>query len=293
MKEQVVNPKIAVLILTVMLTVLGITGVGYAHETSGLPPHFHDDTATRSVAENVATNTNVGSAVSAHNRGTHGRYVLGGTDASSFSITSSSGQLKTNTTLDYETKTSYSVTVTVQRGTLSPLSDSVTGPIITYSDADSITVTINVTNVTLAFSDGDSTTRSVAEDTASNTNIGSAVTASNFNSSLDRYELSGTDASSFSITSSSGQLKTKASLDYETKHSYSVTVEVYAGAQTSAEDSISVTISVTDRPDTSCPDNYVLTSGYIVYMMPIVVVLAPASGKQTPCRALAVRKRRA
>ena len=257
MIRRFADRKMTVLIFVVMLLGYGIVGASDAHDVSGVP-HFHDDSTTRSVAENVSVGTNVGSTVSAHSRGTYGRYVLGGTDASSFTINESSGQLKTGVTLDYETKASHSVTVTVQRGTINPLSDAVTGPIIEYSDVDSITVTINVTDVNLSFSEGDSTTRSIAENTSSNTNIGSAVTASNFDSNLDRYALSGTDASSFKIDTSTGQLKTEASLDYESKKSYTVTVEVYAGKQATAEDTITVTITVTNSTDTYCPEDYTL-----------------------------------
>ena len=52
---------------------------------------------------------------------------------------------------------------------------------------DSIDVTINVTDISLSFSEGSSTTRSIQENSEANTNIGSAVTASNFISSRDDY----------------------------------------------------------------------------------------------------------
>ena len=43
-------------------------------------------------------------------------YALGGSDAASFAIVTSSGQLQTKDDLDYETKASYSVTVSVTDG---------------------------------------------------------------------------------------------------------------------------------------------------------------------------------
>ena len=122
----------------------------------------------------------------------------------SFSIVSTSGQLQTSAALDYETKASYSATVSVSDGN---------------GGSDSIEVTINVTNVNEApvFSDGSSTTRSVAENTASGQNIGRAVSATDPENGTLTYTLGGTDASSFSIVSTSGQLQTRAALDYETK----------------------------------------------------------------------------
>ena len=43
------------------------------------------------------------------------------------------------------------------------------------------------------------------------------------------YSLGGTDAASFAIDTVTGQVKTKADLDYETKNSYSVEVQVSDG----------------------------------------------------------------
>ena len=197
-------------------------------------PIFTDgSTTTRAVAENTASGQNIGAAVAATDvdSGTTLTYSLGGTDAASFSIVSTSGQLQTRAALDYETKASYSATVSVSDGN---------------GGSDSIEVTINVTNVNEApvFSDGSSTTRAVAENTASGQNIGTAIAATDADNDTLTYTLGGTDASSFSIVSTSGQLQTKAALDYETKASYTVTLFVTDG--NGGADSISVTINVTD-----------------------------------------------
>ena len=164
-------------------------------------------------------------------------YSLGGTDASSFDIGSANGQLRTKSALDYETKTSYSVTVSVSDGN---------------GGTDSIAVTINITDVNEApeFTDGTSATRSIAENIASGENIGSAVGATDPEGDSLTYTLSGTDASSFSIVSTSGQLQTKGALDYETKKSYSVTITV---SDSSLTDTIAVTINVTDITENRAP----------------------------------------
>jgi hypothetical protein len=110
--------------------------------------------------------------------------------------------LKTSAALDYETKDSYEVTITVSDGN---------------GGSDSITVTINVTdiaeNVAPEFSDDTGTTRSVAENTASGENIGAAVAATDANTGDTlTYSLGGTDASSFSIVGTTGQLQTSLTL---------------------------------------------------------------------------------
>ena len=95
------------------------------------------------------------------------------------------------------------------------------------------------------FTEGTSTTRSVAENTASSRNIGTAIAATDADSGDTlRYTLGGTDMASFAIVSTSGQLQTRAALDFETKSSYAVTVSVSDG--NGGSDSIGVTITVTD-----------------------------------------------
>ena len=95
------------------------------------------------------------------------------------------------------------------------------------------------------FTDGANTTRSVAENTTASTNIGTAIAATDADSGDTlRYTLGGTDAASFAIVSTSGQLQTRVALDFETKSSYAVTVSVSDG--NGGSDSIGVTITVTD-----------------------------------------------
>ncbi len=99
------------------------------------------------------------------------------------------------------------------------------------------------------FTDGTSTTRSIAENTAANTNIGTAIAATDADSGDTlTYTLSGTDAASFSIVSTTGQLQTKAALDYETEPIYTLTITVSDGVLT---DTITVTIYIRDINDTA------------------------------------------
>ena len=58
------------------------------------------------------------------------------------------------------------------------------------------------------------------------------------------YTLGGADAASFGIREGTGQLQTKAALDYETKQSYTVTVTATDPGGLSA--TVTVTIEVTD-----------------------------------------------
>ena len=94
------------------------------------------ETGMRNVAENTASGEDIGAAVVATDSDTGDvlTYSLEGTDAASFDIVSTSGQLQTKSALDFETKSSYSVTVKVS-------DDETTARTATQA------VTITVTNV--------------------------------------------------------------------------------------------------------------------------------------------------
>ena len=196
------------------------------------PPVFREGaSATRSVSANAAANSPIGLPVTATDSdpGTTLNYTLEGADAASFRINASSGQLLTvaGVTLD---RSSYTVTVVA--------SDGIAEARIT------VTVTISVvTNNPPTFS-ASSASRSVAENTPTGQNVGIPVSATDANADdALTYRLSGANASSFDIVSTTGQIQTKAALDYETDFRYSVTVTVSDGELT---DSITVTITVTD-----------------------------------------------
>ena len=226
-------------------------------------PHFHDESATRSVLERLS-NANIGAPVTAHNfNSDHDEYRLSGPGVGWIRIDRHSGQLTPKIALDYETRNSYSVTAEVWQYVQTA------EPFPRWLKQDSISVTINVIDVVLQFTEGDSTTRSIAEDTPADRNIGSPVTATNFKANLDKYVLRGTDAGSFSLNSKTGQLKTKAALNYEIKANYYVTIGVKEGEQSEDEDSISVRIKVTDGPDITCPYGYILQdNGYCLEWAP-------------------------
>ena len=181
------------------------------------------------------------------------------------SITILKGKVESNTLIVTRTAGT-TAAVTVNIGTLPSLPSGHEGYALVKSSDLPLTV-INasgvVTNNAPVFTDGTSTTRTIAENTAANTNIGTAIAATDADSGDTlTYTLSGTDAAAFSIVSTSGQLQTRAALDYETKTSYSVTVSVSDG--NGASDSITVTINVTDVNETPANNAPVFTDGTTV-----------------------------
>ena len=104
-----------------------------------------------------------------------------------------SGQLKTKAALDYETKDTYMVTVTVTDG---KDADDNVDPAVD----DTIRVTITVTDVNDAPEFATKTaTRSVAENTVVDANIGDPVVAMDDDGDTLTYTLDGTDEDSFAI----------------------------------------------------------------------------------------------
>ena len=205
------------------------------------PIFTEGSSATRSIAENTPAGRNIGAPVTATDEDEDVlTYSLSGTDAASFGIVSTSGQLQTRAPLDYEKKNTYAVTVTVSDG----------------SATDTISVTIDVTDVAEnndpVFVEGDATEREIPENTPAGKNIGSPVTATDLDEKdVLTYSLSGADAASFGIISTTGQLRTRAPLDYEKKNAYSVAVNVSDG--NGGTDTIAVAINVTDVAENNAP----------------------------------------
>ena len=104
------------------------------------------------------------------------------------------------------------------------------------------------------FDDGDSTTRSVAENTAAGQNIGAPAAATEIDGDTLTYSLGGTDAASFDISASTGQLQTRAALDFETKNSYVVTVSVTDSKANDDSDSTTIDDTITVRVEVTNVD---------------------------------------
>ena len=198
---------------------------------ANVAPEFASATTSRTVAENTAAGEDIGNPVAASDaNGDTLTYALGGTDTASFAIDSDTGQLMTLAALDYETKASYSVTVTASdSGGLS----------------DSIDVTVTVTNV----DEAPVITGDAAPNYAENgTGPVAAYLATDPESATITWTLEGDDAGDFDI-SSSGVLTFKSSPDHETPadadtdNVYMVTVVASDGTYSDTHD---VTVTVTN-----------------------------------------------
>ena len=164
-------------------------------------------------------------------------WSLSGDDAGDFEI-SGAGMLTFMSPPDFESPTDanadnmYSVMVVASDGT----NDGAMGVTVTVTDVDE--------NVAPEFAE-DTTTREVEENTPQGENIGGPVAAMAGDDDMLTYSLGGADASSFTIIRTTGQIKVRDALDYETKSSYTVTVT--ATDESDLSDTITVTIMVTDK----------------------------------------------
>ena len=152
---------------------------------------------TRSVAENTAAGVDIGAPVTATAYSGTVTYTLGGTDAASFDIVAATGQLQTKVALDYETKSSYEVTVTA-----------------TDTDGSvTTTVAIEVTNVIELTTFSGPTMVTFAENGATR------VATFSYSSDEDRdgiqWLTAGVDRGLFSLDSPSGALRFLQAPDFE------------------------------------------------------------------------------
>ena len=115
-----------------------------------------------------------------------------------------------------------------------------------------VTVTVTEVNEPPVFDEG-TAARSIAENAAMGTDFGDPFAATDLDEgAILTYTLGGVGAASFEIDESSGQLRTKAALDYETTPSYTVTVSVRdskdaaGNSDTAVDNTITVTINVTN-----------------------------------------------
>ena len=195
----------------------------------------------RLVKENTPAGGSVGAPVVATGGDGQLTYSLSGADAASFTIVAATGQIlvEQDTSLDYESeKTEYSLVVTA------------TGQPGQTASVD-VAVIVEDVNEAPEF-DISSISFEVKENTPADTNIGDPIKATDPEGDDVAYSLTGINAGLFDIDASSGQVKTKESLNFEARSAYEVmfTASDPTGSGNSA--GIDLIIEVTDV-DTEAP----------------------------------------
>ena len=227
-------------------------------------PEFDEGaTTTRSVAENTAPDTGIGSPVTASDPENAAlTYSLAGVDAGFFAVDASTGQISVGatTTFDYESPADsdgdnvYAVTVQVTDG-----EDGEGNADNSTDDTIDVTITVMDVNEPPEF-DVPSVSLEVGENVEANTGIGDPIAATDPESAELMYSLGGVDAGLFEIDPSTGQINvgTATTLDYEAPtdsdgdNVYELEVQVTDGQDgdgnpdDSVDAEIDVVIEVTD-----------------------------------------------
>ena len=209
---------------------VSVTNVNEAPSVSG--------SSSASIAEN--STGSLGTYTGSDPDGNALSWSLSGTNASAFQLqgSGSSRTLRFRSAPNYESKSSYQVSVRVSDGSLSA----------------SQSVSVSVTDVNEAPSVSGSSSALIAENSTGS--LGT-YTGSDPDSDALSWSLSGTNASSFQLqgSGSSRTLRFRSAPNYESKSSYQVSVRVSDGSL-SASQSVSVSVTnVNEAPSVSCPSS--------------------------------------
>ncbi|WP_172435952.1 cadherin domain-containing protein [Sediminicola luteus] len=191
-----------------------------------------------SIAEDVAANASVGRVEATDAESDELTFAITTNDDNAFTINESTGELSVSesASIDYETKTSYTLTITVNDGEL---------------DASS-TITVNITDVAENVAPVVAAQSfNLSEDTGAGALIGTII-ATDENADPLSFTISINDDDAVSIDGSTGELflTDSTTLDFETKDVYTITVLVSDGE---LETEVNITINITDVDENTAP----------------------------------------
>ena len=182
------------------------TAVALQNTTTSLPENTSTASAIK-LADIVVTDDALGTNA----------LSLTGTDAAFFEIVGTALRLKAGTSLNFEAKSSYSVTVRVDDAGVGATPDATVNFTLTVTDVNEAPTAVAFQNTTTTLPENTSTASAikladiVVTDDALGTNA---------------LSLSGTDVAFFEIVGTALRLKAGTTLNFEAKSSYSVTVNV-------------------------------------------------------------------
>jgi mRNA-degrading endonuclease HigB of HigAB toxin-antitoxin module len=179
--------------------------------------------SANSINENAAVNTVIGTLGVVAPTAQLATYVIIGGDTSSFNIFGN--QLRSSASFDFETKSSYSITIQATVG----------------GEGFNKTFTINVNNIAEPPSDILLSSSSIAENNAVNTVIGTLSAVGD----TCTYSIIGGDTSAFNINGS--QLRASIAFDRESKSSYSVIVRGTTPFNQTFDKALTITVTEVDE----------------------------------------------
>ena len=226
---------------SVVITVTKANGSPTANES----PTFDTAGYAFTIPEDTATGGSVG-AVSASDpdEGQSVAYsTSAGNDAGRFSINAGTGEVAVASALDYETASSYTLTVQASDGN---------------GGTDTATVVITVTKVNNPPEFGSGTyTFPVSESATAGDMVGSvAATDSDAGDELSYTITAGNEAGKFAVGSADGQVTVAGALDHETAASYTLTVQARDGNGGTATAAATITVTDANEAPVFNPSSY-------------------------------------
>ena len=207
------------------------------------PPAFGAATYAFSVTENSAAGTAVGTVTATTTGAGPVTYALtAGNDTEAFALDASSGALTVAGALDYETTTSYSLTVTAS----DPAGGSATA---------AVTVTVTDVDEAPAFGAADYAF-TVAEDAAVGAAVGTVAATDPEGGAVTYAITAGNDTGAFALDAGTGALTVAAALDYETADDYTLTVTASDAQGHTATADIAVTVTDVAYPPGFAESSY-------------------------------------
>jgi hypothetical protein len=182
--------------------------------------------AASSFAEDISTGTTIATASVTNPENATISYTLSGTGSDKFSV-SSDGTISLTSGLDYESISSYSLTLTASDGT--------------NSTSESIAFSVGDVNEAVALSTTLAAS-SFLESTSTGTTIATASATDPENATIS-YTLSGTGSDKFSVASD-GTVTLSSALDYDNSTTYNLTLTASDGTNsTTSSFTVGVTMS--------------------------------------------------
>jgi hypothetical protein len=186
--------------------------------------------AAATIAENSAITTQVYKATATDADNDTLTYKLGGADAAAFNIDAASGVVTLKASADFETKSTYNITVTANDGTVDSAAKAV---VVTVTDVAENAAPVVSSAATATIDENLPAATQVYKVTATDANAADVLT----------YKLSGTDAAAFNIDAATGVVTLKAPADFETKSSYTFDVQANDGKVDSAVKTVTLTVN--------------------------------------------------
>jgi hypothetical protein len=225
--------------------------------------------ATTSLAENTSTSSaiKVADIVITDDALGSNTITLLGADAAAFEVIGSALYLKADTTLNYETQSSYAVTVSLSDATIAGASPVSTSYSLAVSDQNEAPTAVTLANATTSLPEN--------INTAGRLKVAD-IAISDEDLDTNTISLLGADAAGFEVIGSTLFLKSGTTLNYQAKSAYSVTVSV-SDATILGSSSVTTTYNLAITPAVSLSVGPITVSESSLYAVVAVSISQPIS----------------